>query len=212
MSTGLYWNTVSEILRSGLTELMKEPLFKPFRLVGGTSLSLQIGHRKSVDIDLFTDAVYDSIDFGEIDGFLRQHFNYVSPGSLPEITGMGISYITGSTPKDSFKLDLFYSSEPFIYPLVSKEEIRMASMEEIAAMKFDVVQRVGRKKDFWDIHALLDRYSINRMMATHKQRYPYTHDEVTIRSNFLNYKSADEDFDPVCLLGKYWEIIKLDIM
>ena len=44
---------------------------KLFRLVGGTGLSLYRGHRESVDIDLFTDAPYDSIDFDKIDSFLR---------------------------------------------------------------------------------------------------------------------------------------------
>ncbi|UZJ63260.1 nucleotidyl transferase AbiEii/AbiGii toxin family protein [Sphingobacterium sp. KU25419] len=34
----------------------------------------------------------------------------------------------------------------------------MATVEEIIAMKIDVVQRTGRKKDFWDIHALLSQY------------------------------------------------------
>ena len=59
----LYWNTVSERLQNVLIDIINEPIFSPFRLVGGTSLSLQFGHRMSVDIDLFTDNEYDSIDF-----------------------------------------------------------------------------------------------------------------------------------------------------
>lgn len=43
----MYWNTVSPLLKQVLNDLMKEELFSPFRLVGGTSLSLQIGHRMS---------------------------------------------------------------------------------------------------------------------------------------------------------------------
>ncbi len=50
------------------------------------------------------------------------------------------------------------------------------------------------------------------MIALHKQRYPYTHDENQIRKNFTDFKNADDDFDPVCLKGKHWEIIKLDII
>ena len=59
----MYFNTIEEQLKSALYLLMKEPLFAPFRLVGGTSLSLQLGHRRSIDIDLFTDAPYDTISF-----------------------------------------------------------------------------------------------------------------------------------------------------
>jgi len=51
---------------------MSNELFQPFQLVGGTSLSLQLGHRISDDIDLFTDYEYDSIDFRVIQDWLRQ--------------------------------------------------------------------------------------------------------------------------------------------
>jgi hypothetical protein len=37
-----------------------------FRLVGGTGLSLQLGHRQSIDIDLFSDADYDFNDLAKI--------------------------------------------------------------------------------------------------------------------------------------------------
>ncbi len=66
----LYWNTVAPILKEVLQDCIDEPIFKPFRLVGGTALSLQLGHRMSVDIDLFTDATYKSIDFKAIRKFL----------------------------------------------------------------------------------------------------------------------------------------------
>ena len=72
MSKPLYYKTVSPLLLSALQKLMKADEFNSFRLVGGTSLSLQLGHRESVDIDLFTDAAYDSIDFDLIDAFLRK--------------------------------------------------------------------------------------------------------------------------------------------
>ena len=42
------------------------------------------------------------------------------------------------------------------------------------------------------------------MFALHKQRYPYNHNEDYIRSNFLNFQIADDDFIPICLKGKHW--------
>jgi hypothetical protein len=50
------------------------------------------------------------------------------------------------------------------------------------------------------------------MLAMHKQRFPYTHDGHQIRRYLVNFENADEDFDPICLKGKHWEIIKLDII
>ena len=52
----LHYETVTPLLKETLGILMADKLFAPFRLVGGTNLSLRYGHRKSVDIDLFTDA------------------------------------------------------------------------------------------------------------------------------------------------------------
>lgn len=66
----LYWNTISDILKEILLATMNAPEFDAFRLVGGTSLSLQIGHRMSVDIDLFeimrlsSLKIYHKIPFG----------------------------------------------------------------------------------------------------------------------------------------------------
>jgi hypothetical protein len=66
----LYWNTVTSLLQDCLFKLMQADEFKDFRLVGGTALSLHIGHRMSIDIDLFTDAEYSSVDFERIEKFL----------------------------------------------------------------------------------------------------------------------------------------------
>ncbi len=89
---------------------------------------------------------------------------------------------------------------------------RLATIEEIIAMKIDIVQRGARKKDFWDLHELLHKYSLSQMIELHKTRYPFSQEENKIRTNFANFKIADDDFDPICLKGKYWELIKLDIV
>lgn len=124
---------------------------------------------------------------------------------------LGKSYMIGQSDNDAIKLDLYYT-DSFIQPALIKDIYRLASIEEIIDMKMDIVQRGGRKKDFWDLHELLSTYSPSQMIAMHKQRYPYTHDEALIRSNFINFTFADDDLEPVCLHGKYWELIKLDIL
>ena len=49
----LQTQTVSPELMELLEKIMKLKQFDDFLLVGGTSLALQIGHRNSIDIDLF---------------------------------------------------------------------------------------------------------------------------------------------------------------
>lgn len=72
----IYYNTVNDLLRNTLITLMESSVFQSFRLVGGTALSLQLGHRLSVDIDLFSDVPYGSIAFKAIDEFIEKSFPF----------------------------------------------------------------------------------------------------------------------------------------
>lgn len=210
MESKLHYNSTRIQLLGVLKTLMAAKEFNAFRLVGGTALSLLRGHRESADIDLFSDAPYDSIDFGSIKTFLCETFSYVDTNEN-KVVGLGKSYYIGDSAEDCVKLDLFYTDK-FIQEIILIDGIRLATIEEIIAMKIDVISRGGRKKDFWDIHELKDDYTIEKMLDLHKQRYPYAHDEDQIRRNFSNFQIADDDFDPICLHGKHWEIIKLDII
>lgn len=206
----LYYNTVNNLLKTSLDILMLSSEFNSFRLVGGTALSLQKGHRISIDIDLFSDVPYGSIDFKIIDQFIKNSFLYSSyiGDNNP---GIGKSYTIGFSRNETIKLDVFYTDH-FIQAPLTVDNIRMATLEEIIAMKIDVVQRGGRKKDFWDIHMLLTNNDINSMISLHKKRYPYSHNKNLILKNFTNFTLADNDFDPICLRGNYWEFIKEDII
>lgn len=206
----LYYSTFSPLLLTILQTLMKAAEFNEFRLVGGTALSLHLGHRKSIDIDSFTDSDYGTIDFQRIETFLRKTFPYVDTDNL-NLIGIGKCFFVGENKNNSIKLDLFYTDE-FIHNLQIIDDVRLASIEEIIAMKLDVVQRGGRKKDFWDLHELLNDYDLNQMLNLHEKRYPYSHNKDLIKNNFTQFTSADDDFDPICMRGKHWELIKLDLI
>lgn len=205
----LYYNTVNNLLKDTLELVMQAPIFNDFRLVGGTSLSLQLGHRMSIDIDLFTDALYGSVEFDAIDNFLHNHFAYVDHSQI--LPAMGKSYLVGTDADHTVKVDVFYT-DPFIRPALVQDGIRLATVDEIVAMKLDVIQRTGRKKDFWDIHEVMNDYSFQQMLALHEERYPYAHDTDLIQQNFTDFSHADGDLDPICLRGKFWELIKYDFV
>jgi len=186
---------------------MKIRELSDFRLVGGTSLSLQLGHRKSFDIDMFTNAVYGSVNFSKIDSLLRTHFKYVSEDHTGDMSN-GLMCMVGNSYADAVKLDLFYSDH-FINEIVEIDGIRMASIEDITAMKLEVISSDGRKRDFWDIHELIEVYSINRLLDIYKERNPYLEVEKVI-AGLTNFERADQEDNPVCLKGKYWELVKYD--
>ena len=204
----LYWNTVKPLLKKILEDLINEPLFLPFRLVGGTSLSLQLGHRMSVDIDLFTDAEYRSIDYKAIREFLEIKYPYCSSRNLDNVS-FGTYFEVGNSKDDFVKIDLYYTDD-FIEEPIIWENIRMATTNEIIAMKLDVVLRGGRKKDFWDLHYFINKLTLDEMITLFQKRYPYTDDFFKIKNQLINFEIADTDFEPICLQEKNWEIIKLD--
>lgn len=207
----LHYETVTPTLKEILHQLMSEELFVPFRLVGGTNLSLRCGHRKSDDIDLFTEAEYGSLDFDSFENWLQSHFEYYDCPDKTSIVGFGRSYYIGSSDDDCIKLDLMYT-DPFLEPEEVIDGIRFASVRDIIAMKLNVVSRGGRKKDFWDLHLLLGSYSLAEMFAIHAVRHEWEHDDADLLNKWTDFSVANNDFDPKCLLGKNWEDIKLDII
>ena len=206
----LYWNTVAPILESVLQDIINEPLFSSFRLVGGTSLSLQLGHRMSVDIDLFTDAEYGSIDYKAIREFLELKYPFCVSRNLENVA-FGTNFVVGNSINDCVKIDLYYTDD-FIEPPIILESIRMATTNEIIAMKLDVILRGGRKKDFWDLHYFIDKLTADEMIVLFQKRYPYNDDFDKIKPQLINFEIADSDFEPICLLEKNWEIIKFDFL
>ena len=189
---------------------MSSPEFNDFRLVGGTALSLYKGHRYSVDIDLFTDAIYGSVDFQVLEKYLSDTWQYIDTAAgIP--VGMGQSYFAGIDKYDCIKLDLYYTDK-FIKDFSLIDGIRLADVDEIVAMKVDIIGRGGRKKDFWDVHELMEEYTLPEMLHLHKTRYPFSHNHQQLNDKFTDFSQADNDFNPNCLRGKHWEIIKLDLI
>lgn len=72
----LHYETVSPLLKETLQKLVNSPIFKDFTLIGGTCLSLQLGHRRSIDIDLFTDIDYGTMNTKEMKEFIQRSFPY----------------------------------------------------------------------------------------------------------------------------------------
>ncbi|MDE5883415.1 MAG: nucleotidyl transferase AbiEii/AbiGii toxin family protein [Muribaculaceae bacterium] len=205
---------VSPLLLDILSAIMEDSIFNPFRLVGGTNLALQYKHRESVDIDLFTDAEYGSLNFKDYENWFKAHYPYVDSADTTSKIGMGRMYYVGYNKDEAVKVDLIYESESFLFPEVLIHNVRMADSKEIGVMKLDAIFNGGRKKDFWDLHYLLvdKELALVELISLHKQRFPYQHEHSLMLSQLCNFEKADDEPDPKCELGKFWDSIKLDIL
>lgn len=121
---------------------------------------------------------------------------------------MGKTYFIGKSKEETVKVDLFYT-ENFIRPILNFQNIRLSQLEEIVAMKLEVVGNTSRKKDFWDLHELLENFSISQMLDFYHERYPYSYSKSEILNKLTDFSEADTDLDPICLKQKYWELINL---
>ena len=151
----LHYETVSPLLKETLQKLVNSPIFKDFTLIGGTCLSLQLGHRRSIDIDLFTDIDYGTMNTKEMKEFIQRSFPYSENTDSLDTSALGYTLYMGDSPIDKIKVDFFYT-EKFIFPIQEIDHIRIADIREIAAMKLSAItEEEPRQKDFWDIHELI---------------------------------------------------------
>lgn len=180
-----------------LKELMNLPLLEDFYLVGGTALALQLGHRKSIDLDLFCDAEHDQ---DAILATLPKPYEEFSRSNV--FLGCHIKGV-----KCDFVKYLF----PRIEPLVIIEGVRMASLLEIASMKLWAITRRGSKKDFVDLYFLLKIFSLNEMLIFFRKKFDSIEPFMVVRS-LTWFEDAEEDFDPVMLENVTWKVVKTEIV
>ena len=144
-----------------LKRLTQEPFLKDCRLVDGTALALQFGHRSSIDLDFF--GSFD-IDGEEMFGILRE---YGSVEKQKLSTNIRIFDING------VKVDIVnYSIYPWLETPVEEDGLRLASPKDIAAMKINAIEGRGSKKDFIDIYFLLQLFSLEEILDFYAKKYP----------------------------------------
>lgn len=143
-----------------LKQLMQDQELRSFRLVGGTALALQLGHRISVDLDLFTNTPFDEQQ-------LREH--------LEHTYGLQTDYISRYTLKgeiDGVQIDCIAHQYPWLQDSKEEDGIRLAGLPDICAMKLNAITGNGtRIKDFIDVAWLSTHYSLNQMLDFYEQKY-----------------------------------------
>lgn len=143
-----------------LRVLMRQPLLSDMRLVGGTSLALQYGHRRSVDLDFFG---HTTEDVEELTGVMKDCAESVVLGNCSK--RIKAYYL------NNIKVDVVNYDYPWIEKPVVEDGLRLASPKDIAAMKVNAVIGRGTKKDFVDIYFLLKHYSFDDLIRFYLQKY-----------------------------------------
>lgn len=203
--------TVSTELLETLKTLMGMPILKNYRLVGGTALALQIGHRISVDIDLFSDKKNDADSI--LEGLYQTFGKKFAEGRrISSPMGKGLSVVI-----DDIKTDIIDWNTKFILPELINEGIRLARKEDIIPMKFNTFlcsPEFARyeKKDYTDIAHLMKEFSLSQMIELYKTKYPnQLMSDRMILEGLKLHEMADKKLMPQMMNDITWEDVKKQI-
>ncbi|NLI79595.1 MAG: nucleotidyl transferase AbiEii/AbiGii toxin family protein [Candidatus Riflebacteria bacterium] len=191
----------AEVLTPGLQGLWRQladrpAVTGPFVLAGGTALAVQVGHRRSFDLDFFT-----TQDFRP--ELLEQ--------TLLELGGTTVSLEEGTLHVRFGEAKASFLRYPYrwISPPVPGDGLMLAAVPDIAAMKVVAISQRGTKKDFYDLYKImqtsdpeqvkgwfLDKYGERKINCYH-----------ILRSLFF-FEDAEPDPEPISLDGTTWAQVK----
>jgi hypothetical protein len=182
----LHLNTIEEKVHKTLSSFHTKDYLDDFALVGGTNLSLRYGHRKSIDLDMFSIKEFDPT---KLDELLTIDFNYQYQGNNRY---MLFSYI------NDVKVDWVHHPFDLLKPIEVINGFRFFSIDDVSAMKLFAVTKRGSKKDFFDIYRLCEDLGREKLFKNFADKYG--EEKIWMMSMSLIYfEDAEKEEDPEIL-------------
>ncbi|MBU0619129.1 nucleotidyl transferase AbiEii/AbiGii toxin family protein [Patescibacteria group bacterium] len=160
------------------------PLIKTFSsdfgLVGGTAIALQLGHRRSIDFDLFTNVHFNSDEIKK--NLRRQHkIGHVFIESQDELTIL----------VDEVKLTFYHY--PFAVKFLEYFEdiISMSDLLTLAAMKAFALGKRAKWKDYVDLYFIFKKYQLKQVVVKSRELFKTEFNEKLFRSQLIYFKDID---------------------
>ena len=194
----LHYETVDEGTLGLLKQLQSLDILSEMRLVGGTSLALQIGHRKSIDIDLF--------------GILNVEVVILIDElkTLGEVVLLKNSKNIHSLLINNIKVDIVNYNYKWLTNKMTIDNIYFATIEDIAAMKLNAIMGRGSKKDFIDLYFILKNYTLSTLIDLYSQKYHDGSIFLVVKS-LAYFDDADEQEMPFMFHNTSWQTMKNNI-
>ena len=193
----LHKQTVLESTLDLLKKIQALPNMSGMRLVGGTALALHLGHRKSVDLDLF----------GRFDEHVSFRYLLMQSGHVADGSENGV---VQSLRVDGVKVDFVNYPYPWLQDSVVDDGVVLAAIPDIAAMKLSAAANRGRKKDFIDMNRLLQIFSLKEILDMYMQKYPDGSLFIALKS-LAYFEDAESDPMPFMFNETDWGVVKANI-
>ena len=173
----------SEILSYRQTQLL--PLMSQFRreyyLVGGTAIALYIGHRRSIDFDLFKPSAINH----------KRNLEKISSSSFEYLVTRRVSEQMNLIVND-VKITFFQYPFPVIPNAKYEGYFRLPSLIQLAAMKAYALGRRSKWKDYVDLYFLLcNHFTISEISNVATQLFGELYSEKMFRSQLCYFDDVD---------------------
>lgn len=198
--TSPHWQTITDELRGLITALGQQPFLDRFYLAGGTALALQIGHRRSIDLDFFSTT-------DEVDETSRQEIILSLAHLRPEVVenaGGNLLMLVGG-----IHLGFFSYPYPLVQEAVCLENVRLASLADIGLMKCDALITRGSRKDFYDLFFITRQIPLQQLLQLGEQKYSYYRDfPFAVLEHMVIFNNADRDVQPFLFEEVSWQDVR----
>lgn len=180
-----HWETISTEMKEVLHAIGKQPFTRRFYLAGGTALALQIGHRRSVDLDFFSST--DEVGVSTRQEII-QTLSPLSPQVIENTGGNLLLIIHG------VRTGFFGYGYPLVDETVELENSLLASLADIGLMKCDAVISRGSRKDFCDLFYIAMQIPLPDLLDLSTRKFPQFRDfPLMFLESMILFDQADQD-------------------
>ncbi|MBI5470630.1 nucleotidyl transferase AbiEii/AbiGii toxin family protein [Candidatus Kaiserbacteria bacterium] len=168
-----------------------------FYLAGGTALALHLGHRQSIDLDFFTKE-------RDLPKYLLEYLESVGKFKVVQQEDRTLHAILNGV-----RISFISFPYPLLYPLLEMEGVMLADERDIATMKISAISGRGAKKDFIDLYVLLQKYSLEDILADFERKFAgREYSRLHILKSISYFDDANAEDEPVMLARYSWADVK----
>ena len=167
-------------------------------MAGDTALALQLGHRQSADFDFFSQEDFDEAEMAQK---LQSLGQYIPEQQAPK-TMIGTF--------NQVKISLFHYKYPLVSDQIDCLGLKLASMQDIAAMKMAATLGRAIKKDYVDIYFLIkDHFPLEKMLDLYDQKYSNLEiNRFALTKGLQYFEDAEITEMPIMFEEVNWEAVK----
>jgi hypothetical protein len=192
----VHWEAITPEMRDLLRFIGQQAFASRFYLGGGTAMALRLGHRRSIDLDLFS-----AVD--EVGPATRREIALAMAPCDPEVVEDADGDLLLRLP--TLHVAFLSYGYPLLEPTDDVEAVAVASLVDVGLMKLDALIGRGSRKDFYDLRFVAEHVPLPDLLARGQAKYPYTRDfGLMALESMVLFDNADRDLQPDLLIDLPW--------